>query len=361
MIPPHALGGKSLSNNATSITAVGYNGKDDGAPPACESAPGVVYLPDGTTPANSMNAKPKIVIVGAGGRLGAALARTYAVDAEVISFNHAALDLARLDLLGATLRPLPFDALVNAAALTNVDYCERHRDEAIRLNAAAPQVLAEICTEKRARFIHISTDYVFDGELRRPYTEDDPVCPISVYGESKREGELRVLEVNDQALVIRVSWIFGPDRPSFVDAILEKARSEERVAAVADKFSTPTYTLDLAAMLRPFLDSFGVNGILHLANRGECSWREYAQWALDCCHKFGLPMRATQVDALSLGEMKNFVARRPVYTVLATEKYERLMGSAPRDWHDVVADYVRQKVRANRLATDDRAARSERS
>ena len=291
-----------------------------------------------------MNSKARIVIVGAGGRLGAALARTYASDFEVIGFTHSELDLAELEVVRATLAPLSFDALVNAAALTNVDYCESHREEALRLNAAAPRVLAEICAEKKARFVHVSTDYVFDGALRRPYTEEDPVFPISVYGESKRAGEVRVLEANERALVARVSWVFGPDRPSFVDAILEKARTEERVAAVADKFSTPTYTLDLAAMLRPLLNSFELAGILHLANRGECSWREYAQWALDCCHRFGLPMRATTVDALSLGEMKNFVAARPVYTVLGTEKCEFLTGRAPRDWHEAVADYIRARV-----------------
>ena len=293
-----------------------------------------------------MKVKPKIVIVGAGGRLGAALARAYASDAEVVGFSHAELDLARLDGVRATLAPLSFDALVNAAALTNVDYCESHRDEAFQINAAAPQVLAEICAEKKARFVHISTDYVFDGVARQPYKEDDSVEPISVYGESKRAGELRVLEANDRTLVVRVSWVFGPDRPSFVDAILEKARTEERVSAVADKFSTPSYTLDLGAMLRPLLDSSEINGILHLANRGGCSWQQYAQWALDCCQQFGLAMRATTVGALSLGEMKNFVARRPLYTVLATEKYERLTGRTPRDWHSAVADYVRRKSRS---------------
>ena len=295
-----------------------------------------------------MNSKLKVVVLGAGGRLGAALVRESAASCDVTGFNHAELDLAELDNLRRTLERQRFDALINAAALTNVDYCEDHRAEAMILNAAAPRALAEICREKDARFIHVSTDYVFDGEKRAPYTEEDSVHPISVYGESKRAGELQVLEANDRALVIRVSWVFGPDRPSFVDAILKKARTEEKVAAVADKFSTPTYTLDLAAMLRPLLDSSAVSGILHFANRGECSWREYAQWALDCCHTLGLPMRATRVDALSLGEMKNFVARRPAYTVLGTEKYERLTGHKPRDWHDAVADYIRQKISVDR-------------
>lgn len=294
---------------------------------------------------DSRKSKLKIVVLGAGGRLGAALAREYASQHDVTGFTHAQLDLAQLSVLRSTLAPLSFDVLINAAALTNVDYCEDHRPDAMRLNAEAPRVLAEICQEKESRFIHVSTDYVFDGEKRAPYTEEDLAHAISVYGESKREGELQVLGANDRALVIRVSWVFGPDRPSFVDAILKKARTEDQVSAVADKFSTPTYTTDIAALLRPLLESSAAGGIVHLANRGACSWQEYAQWALDCCHQFGAPMKAKTVGAVSLGEMKNFVARRPVYTVLGTEKYERLTSAAPRDWHVAVADYVREHYR----------------
>lgn len=294
---------------------------------------------------SSNEPKLKITILGAGGRLGAALAREYAATHEVVGFSHAQLDLAELDALRSTLAPLPFDVLINAAALTNVDYCEDHRDEAFRLNAEAPRVLAEVCREKGSRFIHISTDYVFDGAKRTPYTEEDPAEPISLYGESKRVGEIRVLDANERALVIRVSWVFGPDRPSFVDAILKKARTEKEVVAVADKFSTPTYTPDIAAMLRPLLGQGAIGGILHLANGGECSWQEYAQWALDCCHRFGVPMEAKTVGAVSLGEMQNFISRRPVYTVLGTEKYARLTGAFPRHWHEAVADYVRDHYR----------------
>jgi dTDP-4-dehydrorhamnose reductase len=289
--------------------------------------------------------KPKVVVLGAGGRLGAALTREYASDHEVTGYTHAQLDLTNLELIRATLGSLSFDVLINAAALTNVDYCEDHRAEAMRLNAEAPRLLAEICREKQSRFVHVSTDYVFDGEKRTPYTEEDPANAISVYGESKRAGELEVLEANDRALVIRVSWVFGPDRPSFVDAILKKARTEEQVAAVADKFSTPTYTPDVAGLLRPLLDRAAASGIVHLANRGACSWQEYAQWALDCCHQFGVSMKARTVGASSLGEMKNFTARRPVYTVLGTQKYERLTGGAPRPWQLAVADYVRDHCR----------------
>jgi len=113
---------------------------------------------------------------------------------------------------------------------------------------------------------------------------------------------------------------------------------------VADKYATPTYTLDICMLLRPFLTDRVEGGLLHLANSGECSWQEYAQWALDCCHAEGIPMKATKIGATSLAEMKNFIAKRPVYSVLSSGKYERITGTRPRPWRDAVADYVRNYV-----------------
>ena len=288
-----------------------------------------------------MSRQLAVMVIGAGGRLGRALVRSYAPRYRVTGYTHSQLDLARLNDVEHILRTQPFDLLINTAALTNVDYCEEHRAEAIQLNAEAPQLMARICRERGARFVHLSTDYVFDGEKRSPYHEEDPANPIGVYGESKREGERQVLEANPAALVLRVSWVFGPDRPSFVDAILERARQQEQVSAVADKFSTPTYTEDVGPLLQPFLEGEMPGGILHLANGGACSWQEYAQWALDCCHRFGVAMKAVTVDPVTLNQMTNFVAKRPVYTVLGTEKYARLTGKSPRDWHDAVEEYVR--------------------
>ena len=166
----------------------------------------------------------------------------------------------------APLDGLKFDVLINSAAQTNVDRCETHRDEAFLLNAEAPRVLAEICSAQRAKLIHISTDYVFDGNKREPYPKTIAAEPISVYGESKREGERRVLDEHDRHLVVRVSWVFGPDRPSFIDNMLKQAREKEEIAAVADKFSTPTYTGDIAAVLPPLFADPAAVGILHYAN-----------------------------------------------------------------------------------------------
>ena len=280
----------------------------------------------------------RIVIIGSGGRLGSALMRAYREKFEIVGFDHEDLDLSNAKEIRESVELLDFDLLINAAAFTNVDLCETEKDQAFAINAEAPKLLAEICRDKNAKLIHISTDYVFDGEKRKPYTEEDAPKPISAYGESKRAGEKFVLQTSDRHLVIRVSWVFGPDRPSFVDAMIDRARKEEKIEAIADKWSTPTYTVDIAEMLPRVFDVDA--GILHLANSGQCTWQEYAQHALDCCRAAGVPLKARTVGLLRLADMQNWVARRPVHSVLSTAKYQALTGIAPRPWRDAVADYI---------------------
>jgi len=282
----------------------------------------------------------KIVILGVGGRLGAALLREYRDKFDVAGFNHRQLNLSDLAAVREKLRNTRFDILINAAGFTKVDLCETQPDRAFLINAEAPRVVAEICDEKNARLIHFSTDYVFGGERREPYTEEDQASPISVYGESKLAGENNVLAAKSQNLVVRVSWVFGPDRPSFIDAMIQQAQENDEVDAVADKFSTPTYTLDIAAMLPEFFDANVAGGILHFANAGQCSWREYAQWAVDCCHNGGLPLKSKTIGERKLRDMTNWIARRPVYSVLSSAKYTKLTGMSPRTWREAVSDYI---------------------
>jgi dTDP-4-dehydrorhamnose reductase len=295
----------------------------------------------------------KIVVLGAGGRLGAALVREFRPKYDVAGFNHAQLDLANLDDVREKLGATNFDVLINAAAFTNVDACETERDRAFLINAEAPGILAEICNEKDAKLIHFSTDYVFDGEKRAPYTEEDQANPISAYGESKLAGEKNVLAAEDGHLVVRVSWVFGPDRPSFVDAMIKRAQQDEKIDAISDKFSTPTYTHDIAEMLARVLDDWRrrasasdglgagrFHGILHFASAGKCTWQEYAQWALDCCRDAGISLKGGTVGALKLSQMTNWAARRPVYSVLSTAKYTELTGTTSRAWREAVADYI---------------------
>jgi dTDP-4-dehydrorhamnose reductase len=282
-----------------------------------------------------------IVIIGSGGRLGAALAREWSkAGYQVRGFNHAQLDLRDGAAIRAALEPLDFDVLVNCAALTNVDRCEREPDEALLVNTVAVTTLAETCARKGVRCIQISTDYVFDGLKKTPYVEEDDAWPISKYGESKRAGEVALLSASERNLAVRVSWVFGPDRPSFVDQVIQRALEHDRVEAIADKVSVPTYTLDAARMLAPLLEA-AVGGILHICNRGECTWQEYGQHALDCAAAAGLPLRTWKVEPIRLADMNAFVARRPIYTPLAVDKLTQLTGLVPRPWEEAVDEYVR--------------------
>jgi len=285
----------------------------------------------------------KIAIIGSNGRLGAALVREYQRDYEVTSYDRSQFDLGQVDRIRSVLAGAKFELLINCAALTNVDYCESHREEAFVVNAETPRLLAKIANEKSAKLVHFSTDYVFDGKKMGPYVEEDKAVPLSVYGESKLEGERRVLEVSSQNLVVRLSWVFGPDKPSFIDQIIQRARESGVVTAVADKFSAPTYTIDVASWLRLAVDK-DANGILHLANNGGCSWQEWAQYAIDVCRSLGIPLKAERVGAVSLADMKNFVAQRPVYTVLSTSKFAAFTGVEPRHWRAAVAEYISAHV-----------------
>ncbi len=283
----------------------------------------------------------RIIITGAGGRLGAALVREWrTVGEELTGFARQELDLSQPDQLRSTLEPLDFAVLVNCAAQTNVDRCETHPDEAMRINADAVRVLAEICAKKGARCIQISTDYVFDGAKAGAYTEEDAALPISQYGASKKAGELALLEVSDKHLAVRVSWVFGPDRPSFVDQILQRARTEESVAAIADKIAVPTYTLDAARLLRPLLFQVPASGLLHLCNGGQCTWQEYGQYALDCAAEAGMDLKARTVGALRMADLKAFIAKRPPNTAMSTDKLASIIGERPRDWREAVKEYV---------------------
>lgn len=267
----------------------------------------------------------------------------------MLPLARAELDLGQPEALRQTLDGAEFDVLVNCAALTNVDYCEQHPEEAHRINGDAVGTVAEACARKGARCIHISTDYVFDGAKREPYTEGDAAEPISHYGASKLAGERALLETSTDFLAVRVSWVFGPDRPSFIDQILIKARQDENAAAIADKWAVPTYTEDAAALLSPFLREQSLGGVLHLCNGGGCTWQEYGQHALDYAHSLGLPLRARTVAPLQMAELKAFVAKRPPYTVMSTAKLTELGGTGPRSWQEAVEAYIRDHLQ-ERLA-----------
>jgi dTDP-4-dehydrorhamnose reductase len=282
-----------------------------------------------------------ILILGAGGRLGSALAREWgARGQDVLAMDRTAFSLDKVAEVQERLAGLEFEVLVNCAALTNVDYCESHREEAFRINAESVAAMAGVCAQKNARLIHVSTDYVFDGNATAPYSEADAPHPISVYGESKLAGEVEALAASPRNWVARVSWVFGPDRVSFVDQVIVRAKKEDRVEAVADKWATPTYTMDVCADLWHFLRGIEGGGVVHMSNAGVCSWQEYGQHALDCAVEAGLELKARMVGGLKMSDLKAFVAKRPPYSAMATAKFTSLTGLHPRGWREAVRQHV---------------------
>jgi dTDP-4-dehydrorhamnose reductase len=290
-----------------------------------------------------LDSSKNILIIGGRGRLATSLAERWSPRHSVVSWGRAEADVSDLEKLCARLESAEFDILVNGSGATNVNACESARDEARTINALAPQVMAECARRRGARLIHFSTDYVLDGKNPLPCTEEEPAHPTGWYGTTKLEGENFVLADDPRHLVVRVSWVFGPAKPSFVDMIIQRALENDRVEAVGDKFSSPTYAPDVAGWIEPFFSQAAPGGLYHACNSGSCTWRDYGQKALELAAEAGLPLRAKTVDPIPLASMKQFVAPRPIFTTLSTAKLAAVIGHTPRHWHDALREYIFEK------------------
>jgi dTDP-4-dehydrorhamnose reductase len=241
--------------------------------------------------------------------------------------------------------------LVNCTGLTNVDRCEMAQEEAEVVNARAPGVMAEAAAAKGAGFIHFSTDYVFDGTKTTPYREEDVANPLGMYGRTKLQGELAALASSPRHLVLRVAWVFGPDKPSFVDSIIDRALANDRVEAIADKTSCMTFTEDVARWISPFFEGDLPGGLYHACNGRGCSWHEYGQHALDYAARAGLPLKTCAAEPIPLSAMKTFVAPRPRHTVMSTSKLSAVTGTVPRPWQDALDEYLARKLKGQILSS----------
>ena len=285
----------------------------------------------------------RVVVVGSGGRLGAAVARTLRETPEqfrVVAYDHKSMDLLRPPLIDDHLRAIHFDALINCAAMTNIESCEDRQEEATAVNVTAPRQMAEICHAVGARMIQISTDYVYDGTKPGQRLESDPVDPLSHYAKTKLAADQAMLEVSDRFLAARTSWVFGPNRPSFVDQILHQAAEQDSVEAIGDKFSTPSFSHDIARWLANILQKPDVCGVLNLCSQGEATWCDYAQEALDIATELGWEMKARHVKPTKLEDIKQFRAPRPRFTSMNTNLLESVIGGQIRSWRDALREYL---------------------
>jgi dTDP-4-dehydrorhamnose reductase len=289
-----------------------------------------------------MKRPPRIVVVGAAGRLGQALVARFARDASVLGLARPQIDLSSPQSIRDALEPLKFDHLLLPAAMTAVDACETNPDQAYAINATAPGLIAGICAEKKAHMTHFSTDFVFDGAKQGAYTEGDEARPLGIYGDSKLQGEQAVLAASPYHLVARVSWLYGPGKPAFPEWIVDQACNHRELALPGDKTGSPVSSVDIADMLHPLL--FGpagepARGLFHLCNSGSCTHREWGQACLDLAVEAGAPLRAREIVANTLAEVRAFVARRPPNSVLSTSKYTAFTGLAPRLWQDALREH----------------------
>jgi len=278
----------------------------------------------------------KALVLGSAGQLGRELAQRLG-DALVWAGGRAELDVTDERAVAALLARQRPDVVFNATAYNRVDAAESEPERAFAVNARAPRALALAARDAGALLVHVSTDYVFDGSSTRPYREDDPAHPLSVYGESKLQGERHVLASGAEALVVRTSGVLGrrgsaQKGGSFVDRILAQARAGKPLRVVADQVFAPTSAGELAGALVELV-RLGARGLYHVTNQGSCSWRELATAVLAAA---GLERPVEAIAAAELG----LPARRPAYSVLDTSR-GRALGLPPlRPWREALADIV---------------------
>ena len=277
----------------------------------------------------------KALVTGAGGQLGRALVAQLGASAHPLT--HGDLDVTDAAAVSAVVQSARPDVVINATAYNKVDAAESELEAAFAVNATAVQHLALAAKRVGALLVHVSTDYVFDGAQSRPYVEDDAPIPINAYGRSKRAGEMALEAVGAPALLVRTSGVFGPGGSrakggSFVDRILERARTGAALRVVDDQRFAPTYAPDLAAALVALLAA-KATGIVHVTNEGTCSWYELAVAALELAH-----VGAT-VDRISSTELAA-PARRPAYSVLSNARYAERTGAPLRPWRSALAEML---------------------
>jgi dTDP-4-dehydrorhamnose reductase len=287
---------------------------------------------------------PRILILGATGGLGRALQRHFSSGHETVCWGRAEMDFEKPAIIAERLAAQRFDVLLNAAGMTSPDACEVQPEKAFLANVAAPQAIAACCQERSARMIHFSTDYVFSGEPHDPWGEEDETTPVNVYGRTKREGELAVIAASPAALVARVSWLFGPDKPSHPDNIIQRAMQSAELSAVADKVSVPTSNADICGWIERIIhDHPETRGVLHLCNSGAASWHSWAEAALEVAQRLGLPVKTARVQPVKLASLTQFKALRPLMTQMSNVKLQNLLGRPIRNWRDALEDYLVKK------------------
>jgi len=284
-----------------------------------------------------------ILVIGRDGQLARALAALNTSNLNLVCLERPEFDLTALDLIPATLRRIDPGGVINAAAYTAVDRAETEQAVAYALNRDGPAALAQACAERSIPFVHVSTDYVFDGEKPAPYVESDPKAPQSVYGRSKSEGEDAVLASGAHAAIIRTAWVYDAAGANFVRTMLRLAADRDEIGVVADQFGRPTWAADLAgaciAAMRALMsdgqaDRRAAQGVFHFSGAGDATWADLAEAVMIEHAKRG--GKIAQIKRISTADYPT-PARRPKNSRLDCTKIEASLGVRPRPWREALS------------------------
>jgi dTDP-4-dehydrorhamnose reductase len=281
----------------------------------------------------------RAVIIGANGQLGMDLVRSLS-GWNIVALTHDELDIVDPRQVREALSGLKADVIINTAAFNRVDDCEDDPAHAFAVNSFGPRNLAQVCAERDCALMHISTDYVFDGEKQQPYTEADQPNPLNVYGASKLAGEYFVRNICRKYFVVRTCGLYGAAGSrgkggNFVETMIRLAGEGKAVRVVDDQLATPTYTRDLAEKLKQLVQT-EVYGLYHITNRGQCSWYEFAA---EIFRLLGLRPDFGPITAKEFGAK----ARRPAYSVLGSANVKRLGLSGLPPWTEALERYLTEK------------------
>jgi len=276
----------------------------------------------------------KVAIIGANGQLGSDLVKVFS---DAIPLTRKELDVTDYESL-KILKEIKPDVVINTAAYVRVDDAEIEADKAFQVNAVGALNVTKICNEINAVNVYISTDYVFDGTKGEPYTEEDTPNPLNVYGLSKYAGEVFTRNYSERYYIIRVASLYGVAGArgkggNFVEFMIQKAKSGEEIRVVNDMFMSPTYTRDVAVMLKRFLEIEPEFGVYHMVNEGYCSWYEFTIFSILGWDVEVIPIKSVELKRL---------AKRPQFSALKNEKLAKL-GLRMRHWKDALKDYLVEK------------------
>ena len=275
----------------------------------------------------------RILLLGHKGMLGSDLFTQMSLHHDVVGMDQEEIDITSAADCAKAIEDTKPQIVINAAAYTNVDGCETAKKECFAVNAEAVKNISVACQNKNIRIIHFSTDYVFNGSASSPYKEDENCDPINMYGASKLAGERYLQALAQNYILIRTAWLYGVNGKNFVRTILEKAKTTPKLKVVDDQLGSPTHTKDLAAAVDHLIEK-NAQGILHVTNRGSCSWYEFAVKILQ-----GAGIDDVEVSPIKSDQLTR-PAKRPAYSVMSMQKFISTTGKAMQPWQLGLQDYL---------------------